>query len=197
MKVAVLDYGLGNLHSLVKALAGPGRVVTVETDAKSAVASDALVLPGVGAFGPAAAFIAPHRAHLVDALADGLPCLGICLGMQLLCEDSEEGPGSGLGVFPGRVTRLQAARVPQIGWNTLDAVTDEALTASGLSTAYFANGYACRIEDESMVTAWATHEADRFPVAARSDRTLGVQFHPEKSSGPGVRFVRHFLESLS
>jgi glutamine amidotransferase len=194
----VFDYGAGNLHSLLKALEGPSHEVRVERDARDAVRADVLVLPGVGAFGPAAAALEPARRDVADALRDGLPCLGICLGLQLLCDESAEGPGAGLGVFPGRVARLEARRVPQIGWNTLEDVRDPLLLTSGLSNAYFANGFVARPEREADVTAWATHDGDRFPAAMRRLRTVGVQFHPEKSSSAGVRFIQAFVaESAS
>ena len=196
MKVAVLDYGLGNLHSLVKALEIGATDVRIESDARVAVSRDVLVLPGVGAFGAAAAAIAPARERIADAINDGLPCLGICLGMQLLCDASDEGPGAGLGVFAGRVTRLEATRVPHLGWNSLEHIDDQAFAASELSVAYFANGYACRVNDEAEVVAWTTHEADRVPAAIRRGRVMGVQFHPEKSSVAGVRFVRAALTAL-
>lgn len=196
MKVAVIDYGLGNLHSLVKALELGATDVRVESDARAAISRDVLVLPGVGAFGPAAAAIASERDRIVDALNNGLPCLGICLGMQLLCDASDEGVGAGLGLFAGRVTRLDAKRVPHIGWNSLESVSDPLFSGSELAMAYFANGYACRVTDETEVIAWTTHESDRFPAAVRRDRVIGVQFHPEKSSAAGVRFVQAALTAL-
>jgi glutamine amidotransferase len=197
MKVAVIDYGLGNLHSLVKVLELGATDVRVETDPRAAVSRDVLVLPGVGAFGPAAAAIAPARDHIIEAIRNGLPCLGICLGMQLLCDASDEGPGMGLGVLAGRVTRLDAKRVPHIGWNSLEQAGDPLFSESGFSMAYFANGYACRVADETAVIAWATHESDRFPAAVRRGRVIGVQFHPEKSSAAGVRFVRAALTAIT
>lgn len=193
MRVAVFDYGAGNLHSLVKALTMPGCVVAVESDPLAAIRADVLVLPGVGAFGPAADALAPARAAVRGAIQEGLPTLGICLGMQLLFDGSEEGPGAGLGVIPGAVTRLQAARLPQIGWNSVDEREDPLFDVAPLTEAYYANGYVCRPRSEKVVTAWSTHEADRFPAAVRAGTAVGVQFHPEKSSAAGVRFVRAFL----
>src|SRR5579872_3304492 len=117
MRVAVFDYGAGNLHSLTKAL---GVDVVVETDPFALLLADTIVLPGVGAFGAAAARLAPAREALAQALANGTRCLGVCLGMQLLFTESEESPGvPGLGVIPGHVTRLRARRVPHMGWNTV------------------------------------------------------------------------------
>lgn len=195
-RITLFDYGAGNLHSLGKALAGSGREVRVRTDPFAALETDVLVLPGVGAFAPAAARLAPARARMRDAILGGLPTIGICLGMQLLCDTSEEGPGLGLGVIPGPVTRLAAARLPQIGWNALEDASDPLFAVSGLTTAYYANSFACRPFDEGAVTAWSTHERDRFPAAVRIGQCLGVQFHPEKSSRPGVNLLDHFLQHL-
>lgn len=193
-RVSVFDYGAGNLHSLVKALTGPRRTVRVETDAAAAVRdADVLVLPGVGAFSPAAERLARGRPAMREAILNGLPTLGICLGMQLMFDASDEGAGEGLGVIPGRVTRLQAQRLPQIGWNALEQADDPLLAASGLAIAYYANSFACRPSDTSVVQAWSTHDADRFPAVVRRGACVGVQFHPEKSSAPGVRFVEAFL----
>jgi glutamine amidotransferase len=210
MRVTLFDYGAGNLHSLAKALDVPGVTLHVESDPRRALDTDALVLPGVGAFAQAAERLAPARESVRDALRGGLPCLGICLGMQLLFESSEESDASdasdaddarGLGVLAGRVTRLHARRVPQIGWNRLEHVSaDEPLfTRAPLDVAYFANSYACRPLDDARVavTAWATHEDDTFAAAVRAGNTVGVQFHPEKSSSAGVRFVRAWVESVA
>lgn len=198
MRVTVFDYGAGNLHSLVKALAAPGVEVRVETDPAAAVRDTrAVILPGVGAFGAAAARLAPGRDAMRAAIAGGLPCLGICLGMQLLFETSEEGAGVGLGVIPGRVRALRARRVPQIGWNALEAGADPLLASSGLAVAYYANGFVCDPGDPALVRAWSRHDDDRFPAMVRAGRTVGVQFHPEKSSRRGVAFARAFLEEAA
>jgi glutamine amidotransferase len=195
MRVTLFDYGAGNLHSLARAVSGAGVEVRVEPDPLLALDTDVLVLPGVGAFSTAAERIAPVRERMRAALAGGLPCLGICLGMQLLFDASEEGPGAGLGLLAGRVTRLDAARVPHIGWNTTEAAADPLFEAAPLPLAWYANGFACRPADPAAVTAWTTHERDRFPAAVRIGRTVGVQFHPEKSSRAGVAFVRAFVEA--
>ena len=197
MRVTLFDYGAGNLHSLTKALAGEDREVCVQIDPRVALDTDVLVLPGVGAFGAAAARLAPARAAMRGAILAGLPTLGICLGMQLLFDTSEEGAGAGLGVFPGRVDRLRAERTPQIGWNSLDDATDPAFASSGLVTAYYANRYACRPDDPCVVSAWSTHGGDRYAAAVRRGSCVGVQFHPEKSSRPGLRFLDHFLRGVA
>jgi glutamine amidotransferase len=194
MRVAILDYGAGNLHSLAKAVSATGAEVRIESDPSAAIESDALMLPGVGAFTSAMDILTPHCEVLSSALRHGLPCLGICLGMQLLFDTSEEGPGTGLGLIPGRVRKLKASRVPQIGWNSIDESSDSLFDVAPLSTAYFANSYVCEPKDSASVIAWATHDGDRFVAAARSGNIVGVQFHPEKSSAAGCDFIRAFLE---
>ena len=197
MRITLFDYGAGNLHSLAKALRGDGRDVRFETDARAAIRTDVLVLPGVGAFGPAASALATGRDAMRDAITAGLPCLGICLGMQLLFDSSEEGDGAGLGVFAGRVTRLRTPRSPQIGWNSIEDAIDPLFGAARLETVYYANGFVCRPLDQSVVAAWSTHDGDRFPAAVRANNVLGVQFHPEKSSAPGLAFIREYLNVVS
>ncbi len=195
MRVTVFDYGAGNLHSLVKALDASTWTVDVEADPARAAATDVLVLPGVGAFASAAERLAPGAAVMRAAIANGLPCLGICLGMQLLFDGSDEGTGRGLGVIPGRVRRLRARRVPQIGWNQLIDVSEPVIRQSELHDVYYANGFACAPADDRAVCAWSVHDEDRFPAAVRAGAVLGVQFHPEKSSQPGVRMLHEFLRS--
>lgn len=195
MRVTLFDYGAGNLHSLEKALASaPGVEVRVMEEPVRALDTDVLVLPGVGAFGAAAARLESGREQMRRALLDGLPCLGICLGMQLLFEGSDEGEGQGLGIFQGRVTKLRTRRVPHIGWNEVEE--DTALRDAKLGMAYYAHSFACRAEETEVVVGWTTHEEDRFPAVVRKGRVLGVQYHPEKSSAAGVRFVHAFLEEV-
>jgi len=196
MKVTLFDYEAGNLHSLAKALTLGGATVRIEADPKQCLDGDALVLPGVGAFGHAAQRLAPGLAEVRRALKDGLPCLGICLGMQLLFDSSEEGEGEGLGVIPGRVTRLKAGRVPQIGWNALERPKDVLFQRAPLSYAYYANSFVCRPEHDSHAIAYSQHEGDVFPAAVREGNTYGLQFHPEKSSEAGLALVKAFLDGV-
>ena len=190
--ITVFDYGAGNMHSLLKALdVGDDVEVRLQTDPRAALETDALVLPGVGAFSNAASRLESGADAMRDAILDGLPALCICLGMQLLFDDSEEGPGAGLGVIPGHVRRLRARRIPQIGWNEVESL-DEALP----EVAYFANSYVCEPDDESCITAYTTHERDRFASVVTVANTVGVQFHPEKSSRAGVSFVRDFVNGV-
>ncbi|HVT40054.1 MAG TPA: imidazole glycerol phosphate synthase subunit HisH [Gemmatimonadaceae bacterium] len=194
MRVTIFDYGAGNLHSLGKALEMEGVDVETQTDPVRSIDTDVLVLPGVGAFAAAAERLAPGRDVMRHAILGGLPVIGICLGMQLLFDASDEGQGAGLGVIPGRVTRLSARRVPQIGWNSLvPAGADRLFAAAHLPIAYYAHSFACRPDDEAAVVAWTTHETDRFPAAVRAGRAIGVQFHPEKSSSAGVRLLHALI----
>ena len=198
MRIAIFDYGAGNLHSLAKALEVDGAEIAVESDVRRAIDTDVLVLPGVGAFGAACERFASEREAMRDAIRRGLPTIGICLGMQLLFDESDEGPGAGLGVIPGRVARLRAERVPQIGWNSVEPrAGDPLFRAAPLDVAYYANSFVCRPADESVVMAWSTHEGDRYPAAVRRGATVGVQFHPEKSSTAGLAFVRAFVKSVA
>lgn len=197
MRVTILDYGAGNLHSLAKALTGGGSLVNVDSDPMNAMDTDVLVLPGVGAFGHAARQLRAARSALREAIQGGLPCIGICLGMQLLFDGSEEGEGQGLGVIEGRVTRLRAHRVPHIGWTTIEEPSDAAFTHAPLGVAYYANGFACRPSNPDVVRAWSMHEEDRFPAMVREGRAVGVQFHPEKSSRAGVAFLGALIREVT
>ena len=197
MRVSIVDYGVGNLHSLAKAIVAAGGTPEIVTDPARAVSAGAVILPGVGAFTAAAIRLADGRHVLRSAILDGLPTLGICLGMQLLFADSEEGPGEGLAVLEGRVERLRAISVPQIGWNGIDDSSEPLIEESALSTAYYANSFVCRPDDDSVVSSWSVHEQDRFAATVRRGRIVGAQFHPEKSSEPGVAFLREFLREAA
>ncbi|GAC1489632.1 MAG: imidazole glycerol phosphate synthase subunit HisH [Gemmatimonadaceae bacterium] len=196
MKISIFDYGAGNLHSLAKALAAPETEISLSPDVTRALDADLLVLPGVGAFTTAAERLAPALSDVRAALDKGLPCLGICLGMQLLFDGSEEGVGEGLGIIPGRVTRMDASRVPHIGWNSIEETDDALFADAPIDLAYFAHSFVCRPKVDTSVVAWTVHDRDRFPAAVRYREALGVQFHPEKSSVAGVRFIRAFVESV-
>jgi len=195
-RLAIFDYGAGNLHSLVKAIAGDDRDISIETDLRSAIRADLLVLPGVGAFGAAARVMESARSSLASALEDGLPCLGICLGMQLLFDASEEGPGEGVAFIRGNVTRLRTPTVPHMGWNDIEWRGDGIAQSAQLQTAYFANAYICQPDDESAVLARTTHQDATFASIVRRANTVGVQFHPEKSSSAGRAFINDVIEGL-
>ena len=198
VSIAILDYGVGNLHSIGKALERAGAKPTVTSDPAALRHADAIVLPGVGAFGDAAAKLAPFHGDLVSLLDAGKPLLGVCLGMQLLFETSEESPGArGLGYIRGSVRRLQGPKLPQIGWNILAAVDGEPLFA-GLpegAHVYYVNSYAPRPE-EPVTIATSTY-GETFTAAVRKRHAWGVQFHPEKSGPAGLAIVRNFVRQAS
>ena len=195
-RLAVFDYGAGNIHSLVKAISADNRQVSVETDIRAAAKADVLVLPGVGAFGAAAEAMRNQQSYLRSALSDGLPCLGICLGMQLLFDVSEEAAGEGVGFIAGKVTRLRTSKAPHMGWNDIEWCEAVSGQTPQLQTAYFANAFVCEPDDESPILAWTTHEDARFASVVRSANTMGVQFHPEKSSSAGRAFIDAAIEDL-
>jgi glutamine amidotransferase len=189
MRATLFDYGAGNLHSLERALTHVGVDVCVSTD--PLVETELLVLPGVGAFGLAARRLEPSRGALRTAIAAGRPVLGICLGMQLLFDSSEEDdstPGRGLSLLGGTVTRLKTRRVPHIGWTRLEETK---------AAVYFAHSFVCRPNAPEIVTAWARHDDDRFPAAVRMGRVAGVQFHPEKSSSDGLALLQSLVRQVT
>jgi len=193
MNIALFDYGAGNLHSLGKGLTAAGASIQITDDWSTAVSLDALVLPGVGAFGHAASALPADRGPLRAALEAGLPCLGICLGMQLLFTESDESDGEGIGLIPGRVERLDAAVVPQMGWNDVEVSDDPLFTDVGPLVAYYANSYVCVPTAASDAIAWSEYGGVRYAAAARRANAWGVQFHPEKSSTAGRRILDNFV----
>lgn len=195
MNVALFDYGVGNLHSLGKALEAGGARIAVTRDWGEALAFDALVLPGVGAFSAAVEALPADPAPIRDALTSGLPCLGICLGMQILFDESAEGEGRGIGFVPGRVRRLDAEVVPQMGWNDVEFGDDPLFGGLPALTAYYANSFVCEPADPTAVIARSDYEGEVVTAAIRRGNCWGVQFHPEKSSTPGRRLIANFLEA--
>jgi glutamine amidotransferase len=194
MNVALFDYGTGNLHSLKKALEAGGARVLITSDVRAVGAADALVLPGVGAFSAAAAQLEDRRDALCLQITAGLPTLGICLGMQLLFESSEEGDGRGLGVLGGRVRRLRARRLPQMGWNEVVTGDDALFAGAERLSAYYANTFVAEPTNQRTILAWSEYGAERFPAAVRHNNVVGMQFHPEKSGRAGLCTIANFLK---
>lgn len=198
-RVAVLDYDAGNLRSMEKALARAGADAWVTADPEAAASADALVVPGVGHFGQC---VGQFEAEGLGALAGqwveaGRPLLGVCVGMQILYEGSDEAPGTpGLGILPGRVRRLPATvRVPHMGWNTLEPRgRDPLLDGVAGQHAYFVHSYYCEADDEHVV---ATCEYG-IAVAAivRVGSVVATQFHPEKSAEVGRRLLANWVAQV-
>jgi glutamine amidotransferase len=193
--IAIADYGMGNRRSVEKALEHVGAESTITADHDEIRAAEKVILPGVGAFPEAMRNL--RRTGLDDVLREraeaGVPLLGICLGMQLLFESTTEHEGAeGLGILPGEVTKLEARRLPHIGWN-LVALGDSKLT-DGLGEAaafYHVHSFACRPADESDVVGWSEY-GERFASIVERDNVMGAQFHPEKSSRDGLRLLENF-----
>jgi glutamine amidotransferase len=195
--IALVDYGAGNLRSVQNAL----EVLKVE----SAIASmpddltraDAIIFPGVGAAAPAMAALRSRGLdrHLVDAIHQGKPFLGICLGMQLLFDSSAEDGATCLGVFGGTVERLPTGeKLPHIGWNTLERVADHPVLA-GLDgeAMYFVHSFVGVPKDRRLVAAETTHGVP-FVSAVATGRLVGVQFHPERSGSAGMKLLQNFVQ---
>jgi len=200
--LAVIDYGAGNLRSVVHALnhLGVQDMHLVHTP-QDLAGADKIILPGVGAFG--AGMNQLHEQNLVqpllDALRAGVPYLGICLGMQFLFERSDEmGDHAGLGLLPGHVTRFPTTlpyKVPHMGWNQLDVQRPTPLLAGipADTSVYFVHSYYCVPADSADVVATVDYGIP-FTAVVQRDNLFGVQFHPEKSQRTGLRILSNFLE---
>ena len=200
-RVAVLDYGMGNLRSVEKAFEHVGVGADVTNDHECIRAADGVVLPGVGAFPRAMERIRALRLDeaICERLDAGVPVLGICLGLQLLFESSTEmGGDSGLGLIPGHVDRLDTGglKLPQIGWNSVEWRRESALT-EGLPdrcAMYHVHTYAPRPEDPDVVLGTARY-GEEFVTAVEHGRVAGVQFHPEKSGPHGLALLAGFART--
>ena len=194
--IAVVDYGMGNRRSVEKALEHVGARPLLSADPEVVRAADALVVPGVGAFPEAMRRL--DAAGLTDVLRDraaaGVPLLGICLGMQLLFERSDEHEGAaGLGLLAGEVTALRAPRLPHIGWNAVTFERPSPLTEGlgATATFYHVHSFVCRPTEPADVVGRGDY-GERFASIVARGNVMGVQFHPEKSSRDGLALLRNF-----
>ena len=207
-RVAVLDYGSGNLHSATRALAAAGAEVVLTADAAVALGADGLVVPGVGAFAACMDGLdaVGGPAIIRERLASGRPVLGICVGHQVMfARGVEHGvEAAGVGVLPGVVEQLDAARLPHMGWN-LVAPPDGSALFDGLAGErfYFVHSYAVRASvlpaaglGDGVRVTWAEHDGDRFVAAVEAGVLSTTQFHPEKSGDAGARLLRNWVASL-
>jgi len=200
--IAVVDYGIGNLRSAEKALQHLGAEARLTTRASEIEQADAVVLPGVGNFGACMSALRGSGLEgvTVAAAGDGRPFMGICVGMQMLFDGSDESPGvAGLGVVPGRITRLPGTvRLPQMGWNTLEARSDARLVAGLPDPAwcYFVHSYAPEPEDLDVVAAWCEY-GRRFAAAVERGPLWATQFHPEKSGAVGLAMLGNFVTATA
>ncbi|PAP80225.1 imidazole glycerol phosphate synthase subunit HisH [Rubrivirga sp. SAORIC476] len=206
----IIDYGIGNLRSLAKAFAAAGVAVERTADPERIAEAERLVLPGVGAFGACADALASHGlTDLVRQRAEaGVPLLGVCVGMQLLFEASEERPGAdgrahdGLGLLPGRIVRFapglaadgQRLKVPHMGWNQLRTVHPHPiLEGADGDWVYFVHSYHAAPSADGDRLATVDYGGD-VPAVTGRDNVVGVQFHPEKSARAGLAMLRRFAD---
>ncbi len=195
----IFDYGVGNLLSLKIALEKAGLSTTIGLTAKDLAKADAIALPGVGNFSAAAKKLDTIRDALQYKIQDGTPLLGICLGLQLFFEESEEGPGNGLALFKGKTVRLpNTVKVPHMGWNTLNIVQQNELfegIAEG-SYVYFVHSLYPVPVDQTIVCT-KTQYGTTFASAIASKNVYGTQFHPEKSGEIGLRTLKNFAKIVA
>ena len=200
MSVAIIDYDAGNIKSVEKALEYLGQKVKITRDQKEILSADRVILPGVGAFGDAMGKIRSYWLESViqDAVRQGTPFLGICLGLQLLFEDSDETPGvKGLGLLPGGIRRIpdgEGLKIPHMGWNSLD-IREGATLFKGIEGhpyVYFVHSYYLSAKHEEDVAA-ATFYSTKIHASVEHENIFACQFHPEKSGEVGLKILDNFI----
>lgn len=195
--IAIIDYGAGNLRSVKNALDFLGAESKITSDADEILSADKVILPGVGAFGDAMASL--NKSGLADVVLEiaekGTPLLGICLGLQLMFEESEETEGvKGLGLFKGRVVKIpdKGLKIPHIGWNSIETVNNSRILKDNDAFVYFVHSYYIKPDDDKIISAY-TEYGERLAVAVEDKNVFAVQFHPEKSGIEGVNILRNFI----
>lgn len=198
MRAVIVNYGVGNLHSIRRGMEMAGASVSISGDRREIERATILVLPGVGAH--ASAMRRLDRNLIARCVEDGKFILGVCLGLQLFMERSEEGGGSeGLGLFAGRVVKLPpSVKVPHMGWNTLSLEREHPFLAGVAeeSPVYFVHSYYVEVRDRELILA-TTEYGVRFPAVIGRERVVGTQFHPEKSGRIGLHMLRNFVRMAS
>jgi imidazole glycerol-phosphate synthase subunit HisH len=202
--VAVIDYGMGNLHSACKGLEKAGGIANITDSAKEIAAADAVVLPGVGSFDPAMQHLRSRDLiqPIKDFVASGKPFLGICLGLQILFEASEEGKEEGLGIVQGMVRRFRSEpdlTIPHMGWNQLEFTQANHPLWQQLPNnpyVYFVHSYYVDPVDRSAIAAFVNHGTQRVTAAIAKNNLTATQFHPEKSSTVGIQILTNFVSSI-
>jgi imidazole glycerol-phosphate synthase subunit HisH len=205
MKIAVVDYDMGNLHSVCKALEYAGAETLITHVPSELASADAIVLPGVGSFDPAVKKIRDRDLEqpLKDIIASGKPFLGICLGLQILFDRSDEGVETGLGIIAGTVKKFQPEpnlTIPQMGWNQLDISQLNCPLWAELDASkwvYFDHSYYVEPSQSSVSAAMVTHGSQTVTAAISQNNIMAVQFHPEKSSTTGLQILANFVRVVA
>ncbi|HEY9907367.1 MAG TPA: imidazole glycerol phosphate synthase subunit HisH [Thermosynechococcaceae cyanobacterium] len=201
-RIAVVDYDMGNLHSACKGLANAGATPQITDSAAELERADAIVLPGVGAFDPAVQHLRSRHLEqpIKQAIEQGKPFLGICLGLQILFDSSEEGQEPGLGIVPGTVKRFRpepGLTIPHMGWNQLDLTQPTSALWQQLPAQpwlYFVHSYYVEPRDSTLQAATITHGTQTVTAAIARGNLMAVQFHPEKSSTSGLQVLANFVQ---
>ncbi len=202
--IAVIDYDMGNLHSACKGLEKAGAIPLITDSAQEIMKADAVVLPGVGAFDPAIQHLRSRDLiqPIKDVIAMGKPFLGICLGLQILFDASEEGKEAGLGIIPGQVRHFRREpeiRIPHMGWNQLEFTQGDHHLWENIpnqTRVYFVHSYYVEPLDTSWNAATVTHGTQTVTSAIAKDNLMAVQFHPEKSSTAGLQLLSNFVAQV-
>ncbi|MEH2393509.1 MAG: imidazole glycerol phosphate synthase subunit HisH [Nostoc sp.] len=202
--IAVVDYEMGNLHSVCKGLEKAGATPNVTYSPKELEQADAIVLPGVGAFDPAVQHLRSRGLEqpIKEAIASGKPFLGICLGLQILFESSAEGTQPGLGIIKGKVRRFRLEpdiTIPHMGWNQLEVTQPKSILWEHLPSdpwVYFVHSYYVDPIEEQIRAATVTHGTQTVTAAIAHENLIAVQFHPEKSSNIGLQILSNFVAQV-
>jgi glutamine amidotransferase len=203
--IAVIDYDMGNLHSACKGLERAGAKPIVTDSPADLDRADGIVLPGVGAFDPAVQHLRSRHLEIPikRAIAQGKLFLGICLGLQILFDSSEEGTEPGLGIIAGKVRRFRpepSLTIPHMGWNNLDFTQPDQFLWEGLPIdpfVYFVHSYYVDPIDSSVNAATVTHGTQTVTAAIAQDNLMAVQFHPEKSADNGLQLLSNFVQRVN
>ncbi len=193
LNISLVDYGVGNLHSLRKALELCGANATVVTDMKQLLDAECIAFPGVGAFDKTMEKLLPFKSEIRKKLENGTPAIGICIGTQIMMDGSDEGKSPGIELINGRVVKLLSPQVPEMGWNVVE--TEDSLF-EGIESKhfYFAHSYRCAPIDNSVVKGITEYDGELIPTLFRKSNFVGCQFHPEKSSKSGLKFLSNFVK---
>jgi len=197
LTIAIVDYGVGNLFSIYNALNHVGGSPELVDDPQKILDADGVVVPGVGSFGKCMQRLAPFETSILELLEEDVPLLGICVGMQLLFQKSEESPDEGLGWIEGEVVRLpKNVLVPQMGWNSISLKKDLSIfdDISEGDRFYFVHSYHCVPKDPSVTAATTDYGLELSACISRGN-LFAVQFHPEKSGPKGLTILKNFVRS--